>query len=289
MNPCGGGAGGAGGGGGRGGGGGAAPLVPGGTYNVALIVDGKSIETKTVKVVMDPAVQMSDVQQKRYFDVVMDLHDMQGRGEATAAAMQPFNTQMQDIAAKLADMKDVPATVKTQFEALNKDFDAARVKFGVGGPAGGGGGRGGRGGGGGGAAAGGGRGGRGGGGRGAAGAAGAGAGANAAAGAPPATAAAVDPNAPPDAAAQAGGGAGGFGGAAPVTRENIVGRIGQVKSGIMAFSEMPSDTLMKEYADVKLAYPRAVSEMNAIYTRASAMVATLKKYELTLTVPLPAK
>jgi hypothetical protein len=57
----------------------------------------------------------------------------------------------------------------------------------------------------------------------------------------------------------------------------------------MSFTEMPSDTLMKEYNDVKLAYPKAVQELNAIYTRATAMVATLKKYELTLSVPLPAK
>jgi photosystem II stability/assembly factor-like uncharacterized protein len=221
SNPCGGGAGG----GGRGGGG-AAPYVLPGAYNVALVVDGKVADTKSMKVAMDPAIQMSDAQLKRYYDITMDLHDLQRRGEEAATAMAPFFTQMSNIAAKLPDLKDAPADVKASFAALNREFDAARVKFGVPAAAAGGGGRGG------------------------------------------------------------GGGGGRGGGAAP---ENLVTRAGTLKTQILAFWEMPGDTLMKEYADIHAGYPKAVSEINAVYTKATAMVAALKKYDFTLNVPVPAK
>ena len=53
---------------------------------MSLVVDGKTIESKPLKVVMDPAVQMTDLQQKRYFDMLMDLHDLQKRGTAARDA-----------------------------------------------------------------------------------------------------------------------------------------------------------------------------------------------------------
>ena len=147
FNPCGGGAGGFGGG-GFGGGGGAAPLVMPGTYNVAMMIAGKVVETKSIKVMADPAWQMTDVQLKRYNDVVLDLHDMQRRGTEMTIALNTLYTQMTDIAGKIGGMTNVPAAVKAQFDAANKEFDAIRVKFGVPPAAGaGGGGRGGGGGG----------------------------------------------------------------------------------------------------------------------------------------------
>jgi hypothetical protein len=45
-----------------------------------------------------------------------------------ARAMMPFHTQMTEIAGKLAD---VPEAVKTQFAAVQKEWDAVRAKFGV--------------------------------------------------------------------------------------------------------------------------------------------------------------
>jgi hypothetical protein len=147
VNPCSGGGGGGRGGGGFGGGGAAAPLVLPGTYTVALVIDGKAVDTKTMKVIADPALQMNDVQQKRYFDIAMDLHDMQRRGQEMTNALNGLYSQMTDLATKLPGMSNVPAAVKAQFDAANKEFDGVRPKFGVPPPAGGG--RGGRGGGGG--------------------------------------------------------------------------------------------------------------------------------------------
>jgi len=122
-----------GGGGGRGGAGGgnAGPLVVPGTYNVSLVVNGTAVDTKPMRVVSDPAQTMTDAQQKKYFDMAMDLHELQRRGDATAAALNSLYSQMTDLAPKVTAAANVPANVKAQFDAFHKEFDATRVKFGV--------------------------------------------------------------------------------------------------------------------------------------------------------------
>ena len=202
-----------------------------GTYTVALVVDGKTVDSKPLKIVADPEVQFNDVQRKRYNDIVMDLHEMQRRGTEASTALNGIYTQMTDLTAKVKNQADVPAAVKTQFEALTKEFDAVRPKFGVPPPAGGGGG------------------GRGG-----------------------------------------GGGGGGFGGpGGPADNANLVAKAGTVKGQVMGIWEMPSDYLVKQYNDVKLALPKAITDANAFLLKAMTMSQTLKKFNLTLTVPAPIK
>jgi len=217
WNPCGGGAGGFGGGGGNQG-----PWVMPGTYTVALQVDGQTVGTNTMGVMLDPANPLNLVQRQRYYDIVMDLHTLQGRGVDAANALAPLFPQMTDLAGKIAGMANVPEAVKTQFAAVQKEFDAVRVKFGV--PAG-----------------------------------------------PPA----------------GGGRGGGFG--APVNITNVLGRTGSVKGRIMSFHDMPSDSIMREYADVRTALPRAVTEVNAFLAKATALSQALAKSGVTLTVPPPVK
>ncbi len=232
VNPCVGvgvggvgGGGGGGGFGGFGGGGNAGPWVLPGMYNVSLTVDGRSVGTRTMEVVLDPDHQLSDAQRKRYYDIVMDLHQLQGRGVGVANALMPLYTQMTELAGKIAGMATVPDAVKTQFAAVRKEFDAVRVKFGVPPPQGGG-----------------------------------------------------------------GGGRGGFGGGAPAgAPENLLGRTGTIKGQIMAFYDMPSDALMRQYTDVRVTLPRAIAEMNAFLTRANSLSQALAKSGVTLTVPAPVK
>ncbi len=258
-NPCGGGAGGGGGRGGGGGGATAGPMVLPGTYNVALIVAGKVIETKPLKIVGDPELQ-TDANRKHATDVAMDLHEIQKRGQLAADALGSVDSQMADVSTKVKASK-APDAVKTQFDAFAKEFDAVKAKFGVGAAAGGGGrgaGAGGRGG----AAA---------GGAGAPGAAGAGAG-----------------GAAPDMAALAAQFGGGRGGGAP-DPQNVLGRVGSLKGDIVGFGDMVSDTQLKQYNELKLAMPKAVADANAVITKAMTMSQTLKKYDVTLTVPAPIK
>ena len=53
----------------------------------------------------------------------------------------------------------------------------------------------------------------------------------------------------------------------------------------MAFYDMPSTSLMNQYADVRLAMPKAIAELNAFLVKASALSKELAKHGVTLTVP----
>ena len=57
----------------------------------------------------------------------------------------------------------------------------------------------------------------------------------------------------------------------------------------MAFTEMPSGTLLKQYDDVKVAFPKTIADTNAFLLHAMTVSKALKKYDITLTVPAPVK
>jgi hypothetical protein len=186
-----------------------------------LLVDGKVVDSKPMKVVIDPANQMTDLQRRRYYDVVMDLHEMQKKGNEVAAALTPMQAQLTEIDSKSASL---PPDIKAQFDAVNKEWATVKEKWGV---------------------------------------------------APPA---------PP-----AGGGGGGRGGGPPPNPNDVLARAGTVKGGMMAFYDVPSDSLSKGYTDVKAAMPKAIAETNAWLVKATALSNALKKMNLTLTVPAPIK
>jgi hypothetical protein len=230
ASPFGAGCGAAGGGFGGGGfGGGAAtagPYVLPGTYNVSLIVDGQTIETKPLRVAADPEVALAPVERQRMFDMAMEMHDLQKRATDVQNALRPLNARMTELAKEIAGRNDVPADVKATFEAFNKDLAAFAPKF-----------------------------------------------------------------AP---AAFGRGGGAGQGAAAPATPPatppaiNLLTRIGQAKSGLMA--TMPvSEQTTKAYTEAKAQVPKAIMEGNALFARAAALSAALAPYKLTLTAPQPVK
>ncbi len=126
-NPC-----GAGRGGGGGGGNNAGPYVLPGNYTVTLVVDGATVETKPMKVVMDPEVRLTDAQRRAYFDLVIGLHDLQRRGEEAARALTTLSSQVADATAHAKDAPTVSATTRASLDEVAKALDAVRVKFGVG-------------------------------------------------------------------------------------------------------------------------------------------------------------
>ncbi len=122
------------------------PYVPPGTYRVALVSGGTTLDTKTMRIIGDPAVQITDAQRKRHDAVVTDLHNVQRVGTVAALALGALYPQVTAAGTRLG-ASSAPAAVKAQFDVFTKEFDAVRVKFGVpaavGGRGGGGGGRGG--------------------------------------------------------------------------------------------------------------------------------------------------
>jgi hypothetical protein len=96
-------------------------------------------------------VHFATGEHEHYNVVVTDLHEMQRKATAAAAALNTVYAQLADVSKKVGEKSDVPANVKTQFESFQKDMDVTRKKFGVpmnqnAGGRGGGGGGGGRGG-----------------------------------------------------------------------------------------------------------------------------------------------
>jgi len=135
-NPC-AAAGGAGGGGGFGRGGGGSnqgPQVLPGTYTVALVVDGKTVESKPLTIVMDPQVQLTAAQRVAYNALATELHSAQQAGAAAAAPMTALLAEVRKVVAKMDSTPTLADSVKTQFAAFRKDFDAVRAKLGAGAP-----------------------------------------------------------------------------------------------------------------------------------------------------------
>ncbi len=114
------------------------PMVVPGTYSVALVADGKVLETKPLTLVMDPEVQLTGSARMVYNAVAMEMHGAQQQGAAAAAPLTALMAEMRRVAAKVDSTPALPDSVKTQFVAFRKDFDAVRAKFGVGAPIGGG-------------------------------------------------------------------------------------------------------------------------------------------------------
>jgi len=127
-----------------------APHVVPGTYSVALVSGGRTLDTKSVHVIMDPGIPtFTEAAHKRWNEIILDLQEAQSRGNAMERKLSALNTQMNDAATKVKSAANVPDAVKAQFADVSKQFDSVRVKFGVGGAAaagrgagGGGGGRG---------------------------------------------------------------------------------------------------------------------------------------------------
>jgi len=94
---------GAGGGGGGGFGGGspnvAGPLAIGGVYTIALVVDGKTVDTKPLRVNDDPEVALTSVERKRMFDMAMEIHGMQPRITEAATAHGALTRQITELGA----------------------------------------------------------------------------------------------------------------------------------------------------------------------------------------------
>ena len=58
---------------------------------------------------------------------------------------------------------------------------------------------------------------------------------------------------------------------------------------MLAFQDNPSDTVTKQYNDLKLSVPKAIADGNAFLVKAMTLSQALKKSDITLTVPAPIK
>jgi photosystem II stability/assembly factor-like uncharacterized protein len=118
------------------------PLVLPGNYRVELMVDGRAVDSKTMKIVDDPEVILTSVERKRQYDAAMELHNLQKSVTDATTAHASLTRQLNELSTTLGTRNDVPADVKSQFDGVKKDVDALAPKIGQqqGGRGGGGGG-----------------------------------------------------------------------------------------------------------------------------------------------------
>jgi photosystem II stability/assembly factor-like uncharacterized protein len=135
-----GGPGGPGGGGGGGFGGGGAnngPNVLPGEYRVTLVVDGKDVATKTVRVSGDPDMSLTDADRRTWHDTALDLHELQKAANDAAAAVATLTRQMTTLEGLTRDASAVSPDARTAIGDANKALADLRRRLGV--PAGAGG------------------------------------------------------------------------------------------------------------------------------------------------------
>ena len=137
-NPCaagGPGAGGPGGGfGGFGGGANAGPYATPGDYTVQLVADGAVLDTKPMRMIMDPEVRLAGKDRVAYDRLVNDLHDRQVAGAQLAIRLNTLGGQIALAKSKLDSTASVTPEMKDRVAALEKEFNTVREKFGVAAP-----------------------------------------------------------------------------------------------------------------------------------------------------------
>jgi hypothetical protein len=117
--------------GGGGGLGGPGAYVMPGTYTVALTSNGKVLDSKPLKLVMDPDVKFAAGEHEKYNAVVADLTSLQARAVKVATALNGMYPMVNALRDTVAARSNVSANVKTQVEAFVRDFETTRKKFGV--------------------------------------------------------------------------------------------------------------------------------------------------------------
>jgi hypothetical protein len=132
--------GGGGGGGGFGGGGNNGPNVLPGEYRVTLVVDGKDVATKNIRVSGDKDMPMTDADRKTWHDTALNLHEMQRVANAAAEAVTTLATQLTAAETLLKSAANPPASAKTQIADVGTKLADLRRRLGLNQQAGGGGG-----------------------------------------------------------------------------------------------------------------------------------------------------
>ena len=101
-----------------------------GEYRVTLLVGGKEIATKSVKVVGDIAVQMTDADRKTWHDTAMAFHRLQETANEAAEAVSQLGTQFQAAREPAQDLGEHPAGCQDghrgRWQAVDRPAPASR-------------------------------------------------------------------------------------------------------------------------------------------------------------------
>lgn len=107
------------------------PFVLPGEYQVTLVVDGKDIATKRVRVMGDTAAQMTDADRKVWHDTTLAFHRLQEQANEAAQVITQLGTQYAALDGLMKVSAGVSAETKAAVEAAAKQLTELRRRFGV--------------------------------------------------------------------------------------------------------------------------------------------------------------
>ena len=119
---------GGGGGGGFGGGGNNGPFVLPGVYRATLTVDGRDANVVSINVSGDSAIQLTDADRRTWHDTALEVHQMQGKANELADQVGEAWSRF-EVVQQQANGQNIPPNLKTQVDALAKEFDGVRRRL----------------------------------------------------------------------------------------------------------------------------------------------------------------
>ena len=122
----------AGGGGFFGGGGNRGPLVLPGPYRVALMVNGKEAASRSLTVLGEPDIHISDEDRKARFEALKQFQVLGNQVQHAQAALRRTDGQLGQIKAAIKDTASVAAPLRAALDSVMKSLDPLKKKFGVG-------------------------------------------------------------------------------------------------------------------------------------------------------------
>jgi len=111
-----------------------------GDYRVTLVVDGKDVATKTVRISGDKDMQMTDAERRTWHDTALNLHEMQRVANAAAEAVTTLATQLTAAETLMKSAANPPAAAKTAITDAGTKLADLRRRLGLNQQGGGGGG-----------------------------------------------------------------------------------------------------------------------------------------------------
>jgi photosystem II stability/assembly factor-like uncharacterized protein len=100
------------------------PFVLPGTYTVALVVDGKTVDSKPLRVTDDPEVVLTSAERRRQYEMALEMHALQGGVTDAMTAHGSLTRQLNELTTTIAARSDVPADVKAALDGLKSDLAA---------------------------------------------------------------------------------------------------------------------------------------------------------------------
>jgi photosystem II stability/assembly factor-like uncharacterized protein len=108
----------------------AGPAVLPGEYRVALSVNGREVAARSVNVLPDPLIAISDADRHAWHDAALEVHELQRHSYEAAAAVGAASDQLETAAETVRRSGNLPAPVRAAVDDLAGRLTALRRQLG---------------------------------------------------------------------------------------------------------------------------------------------------------------